>query len=271
MQLTFFLTLICMGVFACVFSAERSLRRRARRRVERPLGCPRLTRIRPLPSPPLPSPRYERVRRKHFELFYYSHHIFLLLVPAVLLHAASAWMFVALGAVLWAVDRMVRLGNASGAVHLLDVKAHLEHTSLKLVVEDGSRCPFAFLFSRISFACSGSGEGCGPIAHGAGQYCFLNIPQVRAPFCAVPFDPFDSVVRHPVERDPTAETVRFCCRRSSRSNASSVHPSHLPFPLARRSLFSSGTPSPSPLRRTTRTVRSTSRRMATSPRRCTRT
>ena len=156
-EFAFFLTLICMGIFA-----------------------------------------YERVRRKHFELFYWSHHIFLFLVPSVLLHAANAWIFVALGLFLWVVDRMVRINSASGAVHVLEVVAHEEHTSIKLVVEDGSRCPFAFLFSRVSFGCSGSGEGYGPIAHGAGQYCFINIPQISLlqwhPFSvsSSPYDKFST-------------------------------------------------------------------------------
>ncbi|CAN0478797.1 unnamed protein product, partial [Scytosiphon promiscuus] len=48
------------------------------------------------------------VRRNHFEVFYYSHHFFLVVWSMMLWHAASAWYYICASIALWIVDRAIR-------------------------------------------------------------------------------------------------------------------------------------------------------------------
>eukprot|EP00930_Biecheleria_cincta_P038564 TRINITY_DN26492_c0_g1_i1.p1 TRINITY_DN26492_c0_g1~~TRINITY_DN26492_c0_g1_i1.p1 ORF type:complete len:905 (+),score=114.85 TRINITY_DN26492_c0_g1_i1:365-2716(+) len=48
------------------------------------------------------------VRRKHWELFKYFHYVFVALIPALLLHSASAWYFLLGGIAFWLVDSAIR-------------------------------------------------------------------------------------------------------------------------------------------------------------------
>lgn len=52
-----------------------------------------------------------QVRRQKFELFYYSHHFFLVLWAVVLWHAASAWYYIGASIALWIVDRAIRFSK----------------------------------------------------------------------------------------------------------------------------------------------------------------
>ena len=53
------------------------------------------------------------VRRRHFELFYYSHHVFLAFFVTSILHATGSWPFVAGGLAMWICDGALRLGAAA--------------------------------------------------------------------------------------------------------------------------------------------------------------
>eukprot|EP00904_Undaria_pinnatifida_P009313 jgi/Undpi1/5511/HiC_scaffold_2.g00790.m1 len=58
----------------------------------------------------------EWVRRRNFELFYYSHHFFLVIWAMVLWHAASAWYYIGASIALWIVDRAIRFSSVSVSV-----------------------------------------------------------------------------------------------------------------------------------------------------------
>ena len=49
-----------------------------------------------------------RIRRSSFEIFYYAHHAFLVLILIVSLHATSSWYFISAGVSLWLIDRLIR-------------------------------------------------------------------------------------------------------------------------------------------------------------------
>lgn len=103
---------------------------------------------------------FHKVRRKHFELFYYSHHFAFVVYIAVLFHAASAWYFVMPGILLYAVDRAIRFTN-------------------------GARLPSVFVLPRggatmIEFRYDGLNAPPRAMLHTAGQYCFVNVPAVSA-------------------------------------------------------------------------------------------
>mmetsp|Transcript_16247 Transcript_16247/g.29954 ORF Transcript_16247/g.29954 Transcript_16247/m.29954 type:complete len:929 (-) Transcript_16247:33-2819(-) len=50
-------------------------------------------------------------RRKYWELFKYFHFVFLLLIPAVLMHAASSWYFMIGGVTFWLLDAAIRFAT----------------------------------------------------------------------------------------------------------------------------------------------------------------
>src|SRR3546814_7475385 len=64
----------------------------------------------------------EPIRRRYFELFYWSHFIFLALFIAVLWHASSAWYFILPGLVLWAFDQCMRLCKSSAHVKIQSMR-----------------------------------------------------------------------------------------------------------------------------------------------------
>ena len=102
------------------------------------------------------------VRRKHFELFYYFHHLYLALFVMTLWHAASAWYYVTGGLALWFFDRFLRFVMVT-STHCTKVRvsvAALEVTKLS--------------YSTFNPA---TGEQA-PLLHEPGQYCFVNIPAI---------------------------------------------------------------------------------------------
>lgn len=96
------------------------------------------------------------VRRNNFELFYYSHHAFLVLFMVVLWHASSSWFFVAIGIALWAVDRVLRFVSGMHRVDLISVDAQAGDAN----------------FTRIEFSSSLNSS------LQAGHYVFLNVPAI---------------------------------------------------------------------------------------------
>lgn len=98
------------------------------------------------------------VRRYNFELFYYSHHVFLVLFAVVLWHASSSWYFVSMGIFLWIVDRLLRFASGMRHVQIDLVKAH----SLAKV-------------TQIDFSIAGNAD-----SFQAGHYVFLNVPAISS-------------------------------------------------------------------------------------------
>lgn len=96
----------------------------------------------------------EPVRRRFFELFYYTH-IFAayLLIPVILWHAAAGWEYLLPGLTVWFVDRIMRMYRGGIPVHLIDCK----------VIGD---------VTQLTFRHSGL-VGARP-----GQYVFINVPEI---------------------------------------------------------------------------------------------
>jgi NAD(P)H-flavin reductase len=95
----------------------------------------------------------EPVRRRFFELFYYSHiAAAYFAIPVVLWHAAAGWEYLLPGVTVWFVDRITRMLRSGSPVRLIDVTVFRDVTELR--------------FRQPSMAAQ------------AGQYVFINIPEV---------------------------------------------------------------------------------------------
>jgi len=99
------------------------------------------------------------VRRNHFEIFYYSHHVFLILYIGALWHASSLWYTLSGGLALYAVDRILRFASGCQVAHVSCLRAQGDAefgwTDLVIDSKDGSVPLFTI-----------------------GQYIFINIPAV---------------------------------------------------------------------------------------------
>ncbi|CAM9826458.1 unnamed protein product [Scytosiphon promiscuus] len=104
------------------------------------------------------------VRRNHFEVFYYSHHFFLVVWSMMLWHAASAWYYICASIALWIVDRAIRFSKGLTIVSVKDLSAIGGATRLAYTVESGGVGPWG-----------GSQRG---MLHEAGQYVFINVPSI---------------------------------------------------------------------------------------------
>lgn len=99
----------------------------------------------------------ETVRRKHFEVFYYSHHVaYCVLIPSVLWHAAASWQYLLPGLTVWFVDRCVRAYRSSKAIRHIEISAE----------EYGAAGGMTIL--RLEQ----------PFSYYPGQYAFVNIPEL---------------------------------------------------------------------------------------------
>jgi len=98
---------------------------------------------------------FHKIRRSNFELFYYTHHIFLVLYIAALWHASSLWYTLSGGLALYALDRLLRFsrGCAVANVSLLTVNGDV--TELVIDKLDNAVPHFEM-----------------------GQYAFVNIPEI---------------------------------------------------------------------------------------------
>lgn len=97
-------------------------------------------------------------RRKHFELFKFTHFVSAVLFCAVIWHAASAWYFLLPGLTLWAVDHALRFTKACRSVDVITLRAVKGGTELRFRVGDKLQCE--------------------AMRHEAGQYCFVNVPEL---------------------------------------------------------------------------------------------
>jgi len=95
------------------------------------------------------------VRRKWFELFYWSHHLAIVVFIGALMHASSLWYYLVGGLSLWILDRMIRFSSGCRAAEVVDATTWA-----------GDR------ISELNIRVEGGFE------HTAGQYCFINIPEL---------------------------------------------------------------------------------------------
>lgn len=100
---------------------------------------------------------YESIRRKHFELFYYSHHFFLVIFGATLWHANSIWYYLLPGLFLWIFDRCVRFIRSNRAVSVIEINQASDGQVTELILRIGSGLQYQ-----------------------PGQYVFLNVPSISA-------------------------------------------------------------------------------------------
>jgi len=109
------------------------------------------------------------LRRKNWELFKYLHFMFLVLIPATLLHAESAWYFLFGGVAFWLVDVAIRWASVFPQTPLVSLVAHQAESGVTEI------------WFKHQF-------------HEPGQYCFVNVPAISLwewhPFslCSSPFD-----------------------------------------------------------------------------------
>jgi len=95
------------------------------------------------------------IRRANFELFYWAHQLFLVLIFIIVHHANSMWMYTLVGCIVLAFDRVLRLWRSSRPmmVSKLVVQDETTHLVIKPLDDNG--------FNWI-----------------AGQYAFINLPWV---------------------------------------------------------------------------------------------
>lgn len=133
------------------------------------------------------------VRRKNYEVFYYLHHVYLVLFIATLLHASSAWYYIIAGLSMWFCDRCLRayqrgrqwtvrsLDSLPGGVTALDIAP----TDDLLWGKGGG----------FKFSC--------------GQYIYLNIPAISSlewhPF-TISSAPSDGKVTCHIKKAPAGDT-----------------------------------------------------------------
>eukprot|EP01119_Soliformovum_irregulare_P000557 TRINITY_DN1038_c0_g5_i2.p1 TRINITY_DN1038_c0_g5~~TRINITY_DN1038_c0_g5_i2.p1 ORF type:complete len:1060 (-),score=280.60 TRINITY_DN1038_c0_g5_i2:117-3200(-) len=96
---------------------------------------------------------YSWIRRKFFEVFYYSHHFFMVTIFAALIHAWALWYFIAPGLMLYFIDRIIRYHRSSRFFQVESMEYCLgDYTKITLSAPDFKYQP--------------------------GQYAFLNIPGI---------------------------------------------------------------------------------------------
>lgn len=93
-------------------------------------------------------------RRNRFELFYYTHHFFIVFYITGLIHSWSMWYFTGGGMILWFVDRLIRFYKSSKVFPVTDIQ----------VLHSGDTTQLALQPNGFSFR--------------AGQYAFINIPSI---------------------------------------------------------------------------------------------
>jgi predicted ferric reductase len=137
------------------------------------------------------------VRRLHYDLFYWSHHLSLGLFLMMLWHSTMSWYYIAAGLTLWAADHALRL------YHCLGMSVRVERAAVE---GDGNIVHLSYTVSRPQSALSlrnpFAKTAYTTLAHSAGQYCYINIPQVSQlawhPF-TISSTPSDSATHHHIK------------------------------------------------------------------------
>lgn len=92
-------------------------------------------------------------RRHRFELFYYTHHFFIVFFITGLIHAWSMWYFTGGGMILWFIDRLIRYYKSFKTYPTTDIQVYNRDTT-----------QISLQPNNFSFR--------------AGQYAFINIPSI---------------------------------------------------------------------------------------------
>jgi len=95
------------------------------------------------------------IRRSNFELFYWAHQLFLVLIFCIVHHANSMWMFTLVGCIVLAFDRILRLWRSSRPMMVSKLVVQNETTHLVITPLDGREFNWT-----------------------AGQYAFVSLPWV---------------------------------------------------------------------------------------------
>lgn len=102
----------------------------------------------------------EPVRRRYFELFYYSHLLAAyIIIPVTLWHAAAGWEYMLPGLTVWFFDRLVRAVRSSETVRVLSA----------IAVQEGETGVVEIKFVTTSKTL---------MALSPGQYVFVNVPEI---------------------------------------------------------------------------------------------
>jgi len=108
----------------------------------------------------------ERVRRAHFEVFYYAHHVSVVVFAVMLYHAASAWFYMLGGLSLLALDRAMRFARGCQSAQALAVGT----------ADGGQVTVLTYALETGGSLFRGAAKGSPPRA--MGQYYFVNVPEV---------------------------------------------------------------------------------------------
>merc|ERR1712166_1291279 len=106
---------------------------------------------------------FNKIRRNYFELFYYTHHCYLVIYVGALWHATSLWYYLIIGLGLYFVDRLIRHSRGCKVVGGLSVTAQ-------------GRIDSAHAITRLEIQTL---DGLAPMFE-AGQYGFINVPEISA-------------------------------------------------------------------------------------------
>lgn len=91
------------------------------------------------------------LRRRFFELFYYSHLVATYIaIPAVLWHAAASWEYLLPGVTVWFVDRLVRMYRSASVVKLLSIRACADVTELRWLQPTMVVAPGQYVFVNVA-------------------------------------------------------------------------------------------------------------------------
>jgi len=102
------------------------------------------------------------IRRKNFELFYYTHHMYMAIYIGSLWHANNLWYFLISGLGIWFTDRLIRFSRGCSVVGGLKVAP----------VGHATDANYGITEVEITTI-----DGLAPM-YEAGQYAFINIPEI---------------------------------------------------------------------------------------------
>eukprot|EP01063_Lacrimia_lanifica_P012438 TRINITY_DN1906_c0_g2_i1.p1 TRINITY_DN1906_c0_g2~~TRINITY_DN1906_c0_g2_i1.p1 ORF type:complete len:774 (+),score=321.41 TRINITY_DN1906_c0_g2_i1:51-2372(+) len=103
----------------------------------------------------------ETVRRNYFEVFYYAHHFGMVFLFVCMLHGHSLWYYTFGGLSLWLVDRLLRFNKSALPVAVVDAVPFTGKDGREMVTRLVVEVPESFTYT-------------------AGQFAFLNIPEISA-------------------------------------------------------------------------------------------
>ena len=114
------------------------------------------------------------IRRRNYDIFYWTHHVSLAVFLVVLWHATMSWYYITAGISLWIIDHLIRLTKCLGTA------VHVEALSVLSAVGSSSSDIIELKYTVSSQQLNMFSKAAEPAAleHQMGQYCFINIPVV---------------------------------------------------------------------------------------------